>query len=642
MKKWMILLYLLIAGITNSIPVQAKDAKQELLKILHTTGHDTLRLNTLRELTNVTKGQPEVRKYYINELLKEAEQQNNDTFRCYAFLYHIFVHYNNFNKEGVNQWLQKVEPLARKIGRYDLMFQAQQCAIDLEIADGKFEQGIQKGRAMLKEAQQLKNTEGIIMSHQCLATAYRSSYQLKEAADEFEKAYALAKTIDNYQMEMEITTLLASTYKRIGDNANWLKYLTLKEKKVQESIRKYPQRKEALRGELLTSYINYITYYVRTDKPEMAAKYMQLASEYYSDEYYIYKLMYHQQRSSYYIYTHKPDKAVEELDQILPILKKVYYTDYCAGLSMKASLLLQQGHYTEALRLNEEVLHGKDSLQISIYSKQIEQLKQDYDTNQMILEKARIHKYMQLGFLLLVIIVIGMLTWFALNNWYISKRLAKAEKRMKLISENVAQANKAKERFLSNISYAIRVPLKSVVSQSLLLASEKEISTQEREEASKSISRTSAELMKLINDILDLSRLEAGKMKFKIGPIDVNAYLHDAIAIAAAKYKIKIESSLPESKVYTSQTDGSRFLDMMGSLLVPEKGDEELIVTVEKVPDEELLRISVTNPLLAADNQTQETTIRNEINRMMIEHLGGSYVLKQNQICFTMRLCQGY
>lgn len=637
MKKWIILLCLLTGSIAAPAFAQANDAKQALLKVLHTAGHDTLRLNTLQKLIKVTSAQPEVRGYYVNELLKEADLQNNDTFRCYAYLYQVYMHYNNSNLAGVNEWLKKIEPLAEKIERYDLLFRAQQCAIDLQISNGEYEQGERSGQRILKEASQLKSKEGIIVGYQCLAGAYQSTYQYLKAADALEKAYALAKESGNYEIELEIGSLLLNLYQTLQDNPNWLKCLKQKEQKVKEVIRKHPQLEESLRSELLATYVYYMAYYRLTDQPEMAAKYKKLADEYYSNEYYYSQLLYHKERSSYYCYTREWEKAAEELDHILPFLKELAYTEYCTALSNKAKILARQNKYKQSVQLHKEVLYGKDSLQVAIYNKQIEQLKQSYDANQAILERASIHRYMQYSILSLVVIVIGILTWFALHNLRISKRLAKSEKEMRLIAEEVAQANKTKERFLSNMSYAIRVPLKSVVSHSMLLASDKEISAEERNEASEIISKTSAELMKLINDILDLSRLEAGMMKFRVGNIDMNAYLHDAVAIAGTRYAIKSDFTQTENKALTAETDGSRFLDIMVSLLIPEKADKQLSVTSGKIEEENVLQITVSHPLLATTNQTQETIIRNEINRMLIERFGGEYTVKPGYVRFTIK-----
>ena len=637
MKKLIILLCLLIGSIAAPAIAQANDAKQALLKVLHTTGHDTLRLNTLQKLVKVTTAQPKVREYYVNELLKEANLQNNDTFRCYAYLYQVYMYYNNCNLAGVNEWLKKIEPLAQTIERYDLLFRAQQCAIDLQISNGEYEQGERSGQNILKRATQLKSKEGIIIGYQCLAGAYQSTHQYRKAAQTLEKAYALAKESGYYEIELEIGNLLLNLYQTLQDNPNWLKCLKQKEQKIKEVIRKYPHLEESLRNELLTAYIYYMAYYRLTNQPEMVAKYKKLADEYYSDEYYFSQLLYHKERSSYYCYTNEWEKAAEELDHILPFLKELDYTEYCTALSNKAKILAKQKKHKQSLHLHREVLNGKDSLQVAIYNKQIEQLQQSYDANQAILEKASIHQYMQYGILSLVVIVIGILTWFAFHYLRISKRLEKSEKEMRLIAEDVEQANKTKERFLSNMSYAIRVPLKSVVSHSMLLASDKEISVEEREEASEIISKTSAELMKLINDILDLSRLEAGMMKFRIGNIDMNAYLHDAVAIAATKHTINTDFAQINNQTITAEIDGSRFLDIMATLLIPEKADEQLSVTSEKREEENMLKITIEHPLLATNVQAQETIIRNEINRMLIEHFGGEYTIKPGYIWFTIK-----
>lgn len=81
------------------------------------------------------------------------------------------------------------------------------------------------------------------------------------------------------------------------------------------------------------------------------------------------------------------------------------------------------------------------------------------------------------------------------------------------------EANEMKNRFLSNISYHIRIPLNGVVGFSQLIASEPNMPDELRKVLFHH-QKNSEELMRLVNDVLDLSRLEAGMMKFNIQSTD--------------------------------------------------------------------------------------------------------------------------
>lgn len=71
-----------------------------------------------------------------------------------------------------------------------------------------------------------------------------------------------------------------------------------------------------------------------------------------------------------------------------------------------------------------------------------------------------------------------------------------------------------KSAFLANMSHEIRTPLNAIVGFSNLMNSEEVLEPEEREQFVKLINTNSDLLLKLINDILDLSRMESGKDEF--------------------------------------------------------------------------------------------------------------------------------
>ena len=86
-----------------------------------------------------------------------------------------------------------------------------------------------------------------------------------------------------------------------------------------------------------------------------------------------------------------------------------------------------------------------------------------------------------------------------------------------------------KSRFLSNMSHAIRVPLNSVVGFSQLMVTDTNISEENRREYSGIIQENTEKLMLLVNNVLDLSRLEADMMKYQLTDYDIVQLCHDVI-----------------------------------------------------------------------------------------------------------------
>ncbi|HOO72162.1 MAG TPA: ATP-binding protein [Spirochaetota bacterium] len=127
----------------------------------------------------------------------------------------------------------------------------------------------------------------------------------------------------------------------------------------------------------------------------------------------------------------------------------------------------------------------------------------------------------------------------------------------------VEEANKLKSEFLSNMSHELRTPLNSIVALShVLLLQGKDKLTEEEMEYLEIIDRNSGKLLSLINDILDLSKIEAGRIDLKIKNLwltgIVRAIVDNLEQIAHDKgigLKLIVEGEIPavesdESRVY--------------------------------------------------------------------------------------------
>lgn len=637
MKKSIIIWILLFTGgITMGWGADSNGGKIKLPQEILSMKHDSLRLQKLDNLINQTITNLDERLFYINEFLQEAELQNNKRSIAKAYLLHIYFSFNKQDGEMVNQWASKLEPLARNEKFYDLLFSARQCVIETLLIRQDFELAEQKAEEMLAETQKLNHIDGIVAAYKCLAGAYRATYRFEQSAQILETAYALSPKMKDTKSKLEIITYLIAIYKRMNDQPNWLKYLHIKEKEIKTRIRKDPGTKEFYKGELMQTYISYLGYYIESKQKEQAAHYKQLVEEYKCDQYNVYRYHYNRVMADYYLFTEQWDKALEYRIRHAEIMKPMSYREYPYILSNIADILFLMGREKEALETAKEVLTIKDSVQVLIFSRQIEQIRSNYDFNQNALEQARLHRYFQYSVLGIVLILIIILSFFAYKYNDIKRNLTKSEKKIRQIAENVQKATRTKERFLSNMSYAIRTPLNEVVNNSLLLASKKQIEKEERTKAAQIILNTSADLMKLVEEILDLSRLESGKMKFNVSKVNVNTLVRDVIRIYTSA-NIKFTTSLPESQELWVQMDGNRLIQVLNSLL---SGTEEgkTIGLELKLMDDNIVSIQVFHTVFASPEPTQDIIIRNEINRMIIEYFGGHYTIVPEAVCFTLKM----
>ncbi|MEK7735492.1 MAG: ATP-binding protein, partial [Nitrospirota bacterium] len=111
-------------------------------------------------------------------------------------------------------------------------------------------------------------------------------------------------------------------------------------------------------------------------------------------------------------------------------------------------------------------------------------------------------------------------------------------------------ASRAKSEFLANMSHELRTPLNSVIGFSEVLTEGLAGSiTDEQKEYIQYIWKSGKHLLSLINDILDLSKIEAGKMELKLDECDINEFVQGSMLMfkeKAIKHKIKFTSDIPD------------------------------------------------------------------------------------------------
>ena len=229
-------------------------------------------------------------------------------------------------------------------------------------------------------------------------------------------------------------------------------------------------------------------------------------------------------------------------------------TEYAKQLSRKADILLEIGQYAEALPLYEKSNHIQDSLTAAISAKQLEEIKEIYHLNQLVWERGK-------GIILVLCIT------YMLRINRIRKALKISKKETQKATRQTERANEMKNRFLSNMSHAIRVPLNGVLGFSQIIANEVEIDEPTRKEYADIIQQNTEQLMRLVNNVLDLSRLEAGMMRFQLSDYDIVQLCKDAVGMAPMQnptLHIHFYSDIDEYIVYT---DTNRMMQLIVSIL---------------------------------------------------------------------------
>jgi signal transduction histidine kinase/CheY-like chemotaxis protein len=146
------------------------------------------------------------------------------------------------------------------------------------------------------------------------------------------------------------------------------------------------------------------------------------------------------------------------------------------------------------------------------------------------------------------------------------QNLSKENEQLQLEKEKAELSDKNKSVFLANMSHEIRTPLNAIVGFSRIIAESK--NAQERKSYYKMVARNSERLLQLINEILDLSKMEAGKIEFVIAPVNLKQLCKETYE--------SIQFRCPEGVTFTLETpdediristDRNRIIQVLNNLI---------------------------------------------------------------------------
>lgn len=125
--------------------------------------------------------------------------------------------------------------------------------------------------------------------------------------------------------------------------------------------------------------------------------------------------------------------------------------------------------------------------------------------------------------------------------------------------DQAQESNRLKSAFLANMSHEIRTPLNAIVGFSEILCKSEEVDeVEEREEYVRIIESNNELLLKLISDILDLSKIEAGTLEFVETPVEITTLIKDVIRSAEIRAGAKgltmaLGEHLPKCTILTDK-----------------------------------------------------------------------------------------
>ena len=224
----------------------------------------------------------------------------------------------------------------------------------------------------------------------------------------------------------------------------------------------------------------------------------------------------------------------------------------------------------------------------------------------------------------------------------------------------LAEKAELKQSFLANMSHEIRTPLNSIVGFANILALEEELESEERQEYIDTINKNSELLLKLINDILELSRIESGYMSFSyknclVGELVNDIYLTHQVLISQHLEFLKetdnlnLEINVDRDRLTQVLTNflnnASKFTESgfikLGYRYLPEKSSVCIYVsdTGRGISREE--QMMIFSRFYKQNEFSQGAGLGLSICQVIIEKLGGKIELQSEQgkgSCFMVVL----
>ncbi len=131
----------------------------------------------------------------------------------------------------------------------------------------------------------------------------------------------------------------------------------------------------------------------------------------------------------------------------------------------------------------------------------------------------------------------------AVDNALLFEDVEKAKEKLQRLNRKLEEVSQIKSEFLANTSHELRTPLNSIIGFLGLILDGYCVNGEEEKEFLRNAQQSAKHLLSIINDVLDLAKIEAGKMEMELGEVDLKSLFEEVYSLAqvqAQKKKLKL------------------------------------------------------------------------------------------------------